>query len=51
MKYNSISARDFQLGLMTGIAGLGYGLLRLNNPEIPSVLSLEIPVLGAFTGA
>ncbi|MCG7376892.1 type 2 lantipeptide synthetase LanM family protein [Paenibacillus sp. ACRSA] len=51
LKYNSISARDFQLGLMTGVAGLGYGLLRLNNPEIPSVLSLEIPVLGAFTGA
>ncbi|MCM3175329.1 lanthionine synthetase LanC family protein [Paenibacillus sp. MER 99-2] len=50
MKYNSISAKDFQLGLMTGVAGIGYGLLRLHNPDIPSVLSLEIPVLGAFTG-
>ncbi|MEY8745042.1 hypothetical protein AB9M62_37820 [Bacillales bacterium AN1005] len=51
MKYNSISVRDFQLGLMTGAAGLGDGRLRLNNSEISSVLSLEIPVLGALTAA
>jgi type 2 lantibiotic biosynthesis protein LanM len=31
-------------GLMTGIAGVGYGLLRLANPErVPSVLALEPP--------
>lgn len=31
------------LGLMLGLAGVGYGLLRLDAPdEIPSVLSLEI---------
>lgn len=45
LKYNKISAKDFPLGLMTGMAGFGYGLLRLNNPEIPSILSLEIPEL------
>lgn len=32
-------------GLMTGIAGIGYGLLRLADPEhIPSVLTLDSPV-------
>ncbi|MGK7922328.1 MAG: type 2 lanthipeptide synthetase LanM family protein, partial [Trichodesmium sp.] len=32
-------------GLMTGIAGIGYGLLRLAEPQrIPSVLTLEPPV-------
>ncbi|MEO1347955.1 MAG: type 2 lanthipeptide synthetase LanM family protein [Cyanobacteria bacterium J06635_15] len=31
-------------GLMTGLAGIGYGLMRLAMPErIPSVLSLESP--------
>jgi type 2 lantibiotic biosynthesis protein LanM len=31
-------------GLMTGLAGIGYGLLRLASPdEVPSVLSLEPP--------
>jgi lantibiotic modifying enzyme len=31
-------------GLMTGLAGIGYELLRLAEPErVPSVLSLEIP--------
>jgi type 2 lantibiotic biosynthesis protein LanM len=31
-------------GLMTGLAGIGYGLLRLSAPEaIPSVLTLEVP--------
>jgi lantibiotic modifying enzyme len=34
-------------GLMTGIAGIGYGLLRAAEPErIPSVLTLEPPVDG-----
>jgi lantibiotic modifying enzyme len=32
-------------GLMTGLAGIGYGLLRLAVPErIPSVLLLDPPV-------
>lgn len=32
-------------GLMTGIAGIGYGLLRLTRPDrIPSVLTLEGPI-------
>ena len=31
-------------GLMTGLAGIGYELLRLAEPErVPSVLSLQIP--------
>ena len=31
-------------GLMTGLAGIGYGLLRLSDPDsIPSVLTLEPP--------
>jgi len=31
-------------GLMTGLAGIGYGLLRIAQPErVPSVLSLEPP--------
>lgn len=48
LKYNGISAKDFQLGLMTGITGFGYGLLRLNNHGIPSILSLEIPELNVI---
>ena len=33
-----------QPGLMTGIAGIGYGLLRLAAPErVPSVLTFELP--------
>ncbi|MEM8780089.1 MAG: type 2 lanthipeptide synthetase LanM, partial [Cyanobacteria bacterium P01_G01_bin.49] len=33
-------------GLMTGIAGIGYGLLRLAEPQrIPSVLTLTPPIL------
>ena len=34
-------------GLMTGLAGIGYGLLRLAEPErVPSVLRLEPPRVG-----
>ena len=34
-------------GLMTGLAGIGYGLLRLAEPErVPSVLTLEPPLEG-----
>jgi type 2 lantibiotic biosynthesis protein LanM len=32
-------------GLMVGLAGMGYGLLRLRNPErVPSVLRLALPL-------
>jgi len=31
------------LGLMLGVSGIGYTLLRLNNTNIPSVLTLELP--------
>lgn len=38
-------ARLESLGLMTGLAGIGYGLLRLAAPEqVPSVLLLESPI-------
>jgi lantibiotic modifying enzyme len=31
-------------GLMTGLAGIGYGLLRLAKPaRVPSILTLEGP--------
>ncbi|MEC4812015.1 MAG: type 2 lanthipeptide synthetase LanM family protein [Scytonema sp. PMC 1069.18] len=36
-------------GLMTGLAGIGYGLLRLADPErVPSVLVLEPPKLNSL---
>ncbi|CAM4361270.1 type 2 lantipeptide synthetase LanM [Bacillus wiedmannii] len=31
------------LGFMIGTSGIGFELLRLNNPDIPSVLSLDLP--------
>ncbi len=34
---------DETIGLMTGLSGIGYGLLRLSDPAIPSVLRLEGP--------
>ncbi|GGD58016.1 type 2 lanthipeptide synthetase LanM family protein [Paenibacillus nasutitermitis] len=30
-------------GFMVGLAGIGYGLLRLSNPELPSILALQPP--------
>jgi lantibiotic modifying enzyme len=31
-------------GLMTGLAGIGYGLLRIAAPDrVPSVLALDLP--------
>ncbi|MFL6196078.1 MAG: hypothetical protein ACJ75H_18005 [Thermoanaerobaculia bacterium] len=31
-------------GLLTGLAGIGYGLLRAADPEhVPSVLLLDLP--------
>ena len=29
-------------GFMTGLAGIGYSLLRLLDPDLPSVLQLDI---------
>ena len=38
------AARHDLLGLMTGLAGIGYGLLRCASPEVvPSVLCLKLP--------
>ncbi|WP_153044639.1 lanthionine synthetase LanC family protein, partial [Bacillus cereus] len=31
------------LGFMIGTSGIGFELLRLNNPDIPSVLNLDLP--------
>lgn len=31
------------LGFMLGLSGIGYGLLRLWNPSLPCVLTLELP--------
>lgn len=37
-------------GLLTGLAGIGFELLRLAEPSrVPSVLCLELPVLGSAT--
>lgn len=37
-------------GLLTGLAGIGYGLLRLAEPKrVPSVLVLEPPIHSEFT--
>jgi type 2 lantibiotic biosynthesis protein LanM len=39
-----VGPRTESLGLMTGLAGIGYGLLRAAWPErVPSVLLLEVP--------
>jgi type 2 lantibiotic biosynthesis protein LanM len=39
-------------GLMTGLAGVGYGLLRLAEPErVPSILTLVPPVCSLSVGA
>jgi len=39
-----------ELGLMSGLSGIGYGMLRLLAPaEVPSVLLLDPPVLGHTT--
>jgi lantibiotic modifying enzyme len=38
--------RDIEMpGLLTGLAGIGYGLLRTLVPELPSVLAQEPPLL------
>ncbi len=39
-----IGAGILQPGLMTGLAGIGYGLLRLADPErVPSILRFDLP--------
>jgi hypothetical protein len=38
-------------GLMTGLAGIGYGLLRAADPEcVPSVLTLSPPPSAGASG-
>lgn len=36
-------------GLMVGKSGIGYALLRLANPSVPSILALETPVLSILS--
>ncbi len=36
------------LGLLVGISGIGYSLLRVSDSQIPSVLSLDLPVWRDF---
>jgi lantibiotic modifying enzyme len=44
-EYQEPSAHIEPLGLMTGLAGIGYELLRVSHPEqVPSVLALAPPV-------
>ncbi|WP_019638036.1 type 2 lanthipeptide synthetase LanM family protein [Paenibacillus fonticola] len=40
---NDLSNNMESLGLMNGISGIGYSLLRFHNPNIPSILSLQFP--------
>jgi len=41
---NEIKADLNSVGLMNGIAGIGFGLLRLYAPnQIPSILALDSP--------
>jgi lantibiotic modifying enzyme len=38
-------------GLFSGLAGIGYGLLRVRDPQrVPSVLALELPGRGGDRG-
>ncbi|MNT95347.1 hypothetical protein D3C72_2372120 [compost metagenome] len=30
------------MSFMVGLTGIGYALMRLNNPDLPSVLAMEI---------
>ena len=39
--FNTGYENDFCAGFFQGISGIGYELIRLNNPDIPSVLLLE----------
>ncbi|WP_342715402.1 type 2 lanthipeptide synthetase LanM family protein [Bacillus paramycoides] len=40
---NGIDKRSEMYGFMLGLSGIGFELLRLWNPNIPSVLDLELP--------
>ena len=33
--------KDFNLGLMRGVAGIGYAALRAENPTLPRILVLD----------
>jgi lantibiotic modifying enzyme len=42
---SAIPSQTLSNGLLTGVAGIGYGLLRLRCPgRVPSVLTLEGPM-------
>ncbi|WFA87739.1 type 2 lanthipeptide synthetase LanM family protein [Paenibacillus amylolyticus] len=43
--HRKVSSIDYPLGMMTGISGYGYSLLRLNNSKLPSILAFEISPL------
>jgi len=44
-----LPSQTLSIGLMTGLTGVGYSLLRLHNPqEIPSILGLESPKKDLF---
>ncbi|RKN64183.1 type 2 lanthipeptide synthetase LanM family protein [Paenibacillus ginsengarvi] len=38
-------------GFMVGLAGIGYALLRLSNPELPSILALQQAEASVATGS
>lgn len=39
---NGLGSTGEILGLMLGLSGIGYTFIRLNNPEYPSILSLNV---------
>ena len=36
-----LGGKDFNLGLMRGVAGLGYAALRSESPKLPQILILQ----------
>lgn len=45
-RFSSDAPHTFRPGLMTGLAGIGYGLLRMSDPSTPDVLTLDPPSCG-----
>lgn len=43
-RFSSNATHTFRPGLMTGLAGIGYGLLRMADPSTPDVLTLDPPL-------
>lgn len=43
-RFSSNTPHTFRPGLMTGLAGIGYGLLRMADPSTPDVLTLDPPL-------